>query len=139
SASASSAASSTAPRSSASSMNSWIGASKTVFRSFSLLFLSAAGGGAAPLEPLDSAAALHAALGAGVSGMAVGAHVYDDLVARRTRDEAPPTRGAADRGERALRMNSLQVNRLPRGCGAHLAQPTRSKTPATGLLFRLSP
>src|SRR5207244_9806180 len=105
----------------------------------SLRDLRAAGGGTAPLEPLDSAAALHAALGARVGGVAIGAHVDDDLVARRPRDEAPPTRSAADGRERALRLDVLQVNRLPEVAARTSRTPTRNKTPATAELFRLSP
>jgi hypothetical protein len=104
----------------------------------SLRDFSAAGGRTAPLEPLDSAAALHAALGARVGGVTVGAHVDHDLVARRPRDEASSARGAADCRERALRMDVLQVNRLPEVAARTSATPTRSKTPATGAVFRLT-
>jgi hypothetical protein len=79
---------------------------------------SAARSGAAPLEPLDSAAALHAALCTGVRRMTIGAHVDDELVARGSHDEAPPTRRAADGRKRALRVDVVQVNRLLREVAA---------------------
>src|SRR5207244_9481155 len=73
-----------------------------------------AGSRATALEALDPAAALDPALGAGVGRVAIGAHVDDDLVPRRARDEAPPARGAADSRERELRVVVLQGNRLLR-------------------------
>jgi len=138
-ASASIALSSIAPRSSASSRNSWSGVSKTVFSSLPSLSLSA-GSRATALEALDPAAALDPALGAGVGGVAIGAHVDDDLVPRRARDEAPPARGAADSRERELRVVVLQGNRLLREYAARSRNEIRHaaakyETPRTPFLF----
>ena len=112
SANASRAVSSIAPRSSASSRNAWTGVSKTVFRASLPSVSLSTSGCATALEALDAAAALGPALCAGVGGMTVRAHVDDNLVPRRARDEAPPARGAADSRERELRMDVRQGNRL---------------------------
>jgi hypothetical protein len=62
----------------------------------------------APLESLDAAAALRRSRCPRVGGVAVRAHVDDELAPGRAGGEGASARGAADRRERELGMDCLQ-------------------------------